>query len=270
MNAINTLKQRIKATPLAIPYIAAKHVLGGRTSSQSDESQVLARIIAAVGCVPNVFIEFGFSGWEFNCIELARERSWQGLLVDGDGYNAAIARTIFHRGIQAKKLWITLETLQQIIDYARGREVGVLSIDVDGNDFWFLQRLIGLRPAIISLEVNTFFGLRPITVPYDPEFDRMKKHPSGGYFGASLAAMHHMCEQYGYSLVAMSSNAVNAFFVRNDRLMPALMPLDPKDAYREQVMPDGTVVSVPPVWEQLKDMPYVDVTKLTAASASAN
>jgi hypothetical protein len=248
-----TLKQKIKATPLAVPYIAAVNAFGKRRTSQSDEAAVLGRIIAAVGGVPKVFVEFGFSGWEFNCIDLARDPTWQGLLLDGDAYNATIARTIFHRGIQARQLWITLETLQQVVDYAASREVGVLSVDVDGNDFWFLRRLIGIRPAIISAEVNVPLGLRPITVPYDPEFDRTKKHPSWGYYGASITAMHHLCRQHGYSLVAVSSNGVNTFFVRED-LRPAALPaLSPEKAWR----PNADTARH---WEQIQHMPFVDAT----------
>jgi hypothetical protein len=259
MSAIARLKSTMKATPLAVPYIAAVNAFGKRRTSQSDEAAVLAKIIAAVGAVPKVFIEFGFSGWEFNCIDLARDLSWQGLLLDSDAYNATVARTIYHRGIEARRLWITLETLQHIVDYAKGKEIGVLSIDVDGNDYWFLERLIGIRPAIISSEVNTFFGLRPITVPYDAAFDRTKKHPSWGYFGASLAAMNHLCERNGYSLAAVSRNGVNAFFVRNDLLNPPLKSLSPEEAWKDQVIPDGTVVPSAAVWELLKHMPFMNV-----------
>jgi hypothetical protein len=263
MSAIATLKQRIKATPLAVPYIAAVNVFGKRRSSQSNEAAVLARIISAVEPVPKVFIEFGFSGWEFNCIDLARNPEWEGLLLDGDRYNATIARTIYHRGIQARQLWITLETLQHVVDYARGRELGVMSIDVDGNDYWFLKHLIGLRPAIISVEVNVSLGLRPLTVPYDPAFDRTKKHESWEYYGASLTAMHHLCRQHDYSLVAMSGNGVNAFFVRDEKMTPALRALSPEQARRKKVYPDGRIA--PTDWEQIQDMPYVDVTRPTAA-----
>jgi len=260
MNALAILKQRIKATPLAIPYIAAVNTFGKRRHSQSDEAAVLGRIISALGQVPKIFIEFGFSGWEFNCIALAQDRSWQGLLIDGDAYNATIARTIYHRGIEAKQLWITLDTLDHVIRYAAGREVGVLSIDVDGNDYWFAKHLMPLRPAILCVEVNVSMGLRPLTVPYDPAFDRTKKHQSWEYYGASLTAMHHLCRESGYSLVAMSGNGVNAFFVRGDLLTSALRVLDPQEAQRPKIYPNGSIAPTERFWEGIKNMPFVDVS----------
>jgi hypothetical protein len=270
MSPIATLKQKIKATPLAVPYIAVVHALGRRRTSQGDEAAVLSRIISAVGDVPKVFVEFGFSGWEFNCIDLARDRSWQGLLLDGDSYNATIARTIFHRGIQARQLWITLETLKVVEDYARDRNLGVLSIDVDGNDYWFLKHLIPLRPAIVAVEINVSMGLRPLTVPYDPTFDRTQKHESWEYYGASLFAMHHLCRQHGYSLVAMSDSGVNAFFVRDDLMVPQLPALSPEQARRPKVYPpiwpDG-VAPTEAFWEKIKGMPFVDVTAQAVTSA---
>jgi hypothetical protein len=261
MTAFGSVKKFIKTTPLAIPYIAVARALRKGRGSQSDEEVILDRLLATIGAVPKVFIEFGFSGWEFNCVRLAEDRSWQGLLLDGDRYNITVAKTIYHRDIEARHLWITLETLQQVVDFARGREVGVLSVDVDGNDYWFLQRLIGIRPAIVCVEINVFMGLRPIAVPYDPEFERTKKHKSWAYFGASLSAMHHLCRRHGYSLVAMSASGVNAFFVRDDLLTSVLRPLTPAEAYREQIEPDGRVVPTATYWEQIMDMPFVDVTQ---------
>ena len=41
--------------------------------------------------------------------------------------------------------------------------LGILSIDVDGNDYWFLEALIGIQPAIICVEYNASFGLEPVT-----------------------------------------------------------------------------------------------------------
>lgn len=267
MSAITTLKRKIKDTPpLAVPYILAQRALGKRLDSQSDEAQVLAKIVDAVSA-PKVFVEFGFSGWEFNCMSLAQRSDWQGLLIDGDGYNATVARTIFHRGIQARKLWLTLETLTEVFVYAysKGRELGVLSVDVDGNDYWFLRHLIGLRPAVIVAEVNVSLGLRPITVPYDPAFDRTNKHPSHEYYGASLAAMHHLCRSHGYSLVDVSRNGVNAFFVRDDLMVPSLRALSPQEARRPKTYPDGSIAPTERFWEAIKDMPFVNVTEANLA-----
>ncbi|MCA1654377.1 MAG: hypothetical protein ABR588_04390 [Sphingomicrobium sp.] len=201
-----------------------------------------------------MFVELGFGGWEFNCAPLAFH--WEGLLVDGDAYNVTIAHTILPGRVQAKKIWLTLETLSIVEDYARGRDIGILSVDVDGNDYWFIERLIKLKPAIIIVEYNSNFGHRSITIPYDPQF-YYETGPYRYYSGASLPALTRLAAQNGYSLIAVGSCGINAFFVRNDLLGDDDIPLDPIYAYREQWYDDGLRASQR--WEKMKHLPFVEV-----------
>ena len=259
---LNTLKNYIKQTPLAIPFIILKHALNKDGLSQSNEAQIIDRLISRFK-VPKSFIEFGFSGWEFNCIKIANE--WEGLLIDGSAYNVTIAKQIFPKAITAKQIWLTLETLNYVLNYSETRKLGILSIDVDGNDYWFLDRLITIGPAIIIVEFNVSFGLFPISVPYDPAFDRTIKHESCEYYGASLSAMCHLCNLHGYSLIEISKNGVNAFFVRNDLLSVDDRTLTPNEGCREKLYPDGTVAPTLKFWDVIKNLPYVDVTKSDAS-----
>lgn len=254
MAAIDRLKDAVKETPLAYPYIFLKSLVA-KPLAQNDEEVILRRLLQRYE-VPRTFVEFGFSGWEFNCAGLVRD--WRGLLVDGNPYNIKIARTILPSAVTSMQLWITLETLKAIEDWVGGAELGVLSVDVDGNDYWFLQRLIPLRPAIVISEYNSSFGLRPVTVPYDPAFDRLKKHESHTYYGASLAALAYLTASHGYSLMEISNSGVNAFFVRNDLLAPDDRPLQPQHAFREKLFADGS--RQPAQWERIRHLPFVDVT----------
>lgn len=76
----------------------------------------------------------------------------------------------------------------------------MLSVDVDGNDYWFLKALLPARPAVVVVEYNASFGLNPVTVPYEPAFDRMAKHDSGWYHGASITALTKLCKTHGYKM----------------------------------------------------------------------
>ncbi|MEO5809386.1 MAG: hypothetical protein ABIR51_04900 [Sphingomicrobium sp.] len=240
----NAAKAFIKQTPLAKPLIFLKGKFT-RPHSQNDEAEVLAGLLKRYD-VPKCFIEFGFSGWEFNCAPLAYE--WDGLLVDGDAYNVTIATTILPQRVVAKQLWLTLETLQFVRDYAETRPIGILSIDVDGNDYWFLKKLIDLRPAIVISEYNSVFGLRSVTVPYDAAFDR-RNYPAWAYYGASLSALTSLAERHGYALIAQTTG-VNAFFVRQDLLRPTDQRLSATEAYQ----PRRTEA-----WEQIKHLPLLTV-----------
>jgi hypothetical protein len=247
------IKAFVKATPLCFPYIYAKSLLV-KPRAQNDEETVLRRLLLRYK-IPNTFVEFGFSGWEFNCAALAKD--WEGLLIDADVYNVKIANSIWSDNITAKAMWITMDTLDEIVAWVGSKELGILSIDVDGNDYWFLQRLISLRPSIVIAEYNSSFGLRPITVPYEADFDRLKKHPTHTYFGASLTAIEFLARQSGYSLIEIGNTGVNAFFVRDDLLGGDDVILTPECAFREKMFSDGSRPSEQ--WEKIKHLPYVNV-----------
>jgi hypothetical protein len=252
---LDRIKEKVKTTALCYPYIYMKSLLVS-PKAQNDEEMIINRLLRRYS-IPKVFIEFGFSGWEFNCVALAT--TWRGLLVDGDLYNVRIAQTIFKNNITPKQLWLTLDSLVEIEDWLGSEPLGILSVDVDGNDYWFLQRLILKRPALFIAEYNSSFGFRPVTVPYDPEFDRTKKHETWTYFGCSLTAINHLANLHGYSLIEVCNSGVNAFFVRNDFLVPDDVIMKPKSAFREKVFADGSRPS--DQWEKIKHLPFVDVTK---------
>jgi len=225
--------------------------------SQSNEQEILARL-AHQTRAPKTFVEFGFHWREFNCIGLIRE--YGGLLIDGNDRNVRLARRIFPRNIRVEARFLTLENIDFIEQHFAGRPLGILSIDVDGNDYWFLKRLLPMRPAIVAVEYNASLLLKPITVPYKPDFDRFKEHASGLFHGASLTALAELCRQQGYSLVAISDSGVNAFFVRNELLSPDLRPLSPETAFRECALTNmWNSSSAPEQWSLIQHMEFVEV-----------
>ena len=252
---ISELKSSIKRTPLIDLYILLKKKFA-KPAAQNDETEILARLIRRFE-VPHSFVEFGFSGWEFNCASLVGE--WEGLLVDGDPYNVRIANLVLPERIASKCVWLTLDTIDFIEEFSLKRNLGILSIDVDGNDYWFLERLIRTKPAIIICEYNSSFGLQPISTPYDPDFDRTKKHDSWTYFGASLTALSHLANINGYGLIEVSNSGVNAFFVRRDLMTVDDHELRPEHAFREKYFHDGSRPSQQ--LERIKHLPFIDVTK---------
>lgn len=253
---LSEIKNQIKKTPLIVPFVLMKGLFK-RPVAQNDEAMILRRLLRRYD-LPKRFIEFGFSGWEFNCAPLIE--SWEGLLVDGNAYNVKIANLVYPR-IKAVRAWLTLNNLDFIIDYAQSKPLGILSVDVDGNDYWFLEKLIPTTPMLIIAEYNSSLGLRPVSVPYDPQFDRTKKHESWTYFGASLTALNHLASLHGYSLIEISNSGVNAFFVRNDLLTADDVVLKPEAAFREKYFMDGSRPS--DQWEKIKNLPFIDVTKMS-------
>ncbi|MGH8218248.1 MAG: hypothetical protein ACREUT_06750 [Steroidobacteraceae bacterium] len=232
---------------LGTAYRVAKALIERR--SQSNETEVLARLTRGV---PKTFVEFGFHPIEYNCIRLD---DFRGLLIDGNARTVRHARWIFPRRLRVEQRFLTLENLDVIRNAFPN--LWVLSIDVDGNDYWFLEALLPTRPHVAAVEYNASLGQRSITVPYDPAFDRFAKHSSGLYHGASLAALATLCSRYGMKLVAVSASGVNAFFVREDHPAPAL---DARGAYRECLLCNRwTGSSAVDQWERVKNLSYVEI-----------
>jgi len=219
-----------------------------RAKGQSDE----ARIIAALSKdAPRTFVELGFHPIEFNCAYLARDTTWRGMLIDGNARQVADARALFPSRIKIVEAFLTLENLGFIsLDFP---QIGVLSIDIDGNDYWFLEKLIDAAPAVICVEYNSTLGLESITVPYDPSFDRHEKHPSGWYHGASLLALSKLCASRGYGLAAVSSAGVNAFFTKNGTL-------DPDKSWRPNSFRESfSGICHHRQWDEIRHLPFVEI-----------
>jgi hypothetical protein len=224
-------------------------IQASRSASESDECDIIGHLS---GNGPKTFIEFGFHPAEFNCIQLAKKSEWRGLLIDGDERLVGDACAIWPReGLTMVSRFLTLDNLNFLRTHFD--EIGVLSIDVDGNDYWFLEALIDLKPSLISVEYNSTFGFEPITVPYDPDFDRHKKHPRGWYHGASITAVTKLCAEHGYGLAAGSDGSCNAFFTRDGKLRP-------EDVWKPKKLREQ-LSGIPheAQWSHVKDMPFVRV-----------
>jgi len=216
-----------------------------RATSEADECAILARL--AQNATPT-FIEFGFEPVQFNCVALAKHPAWQGLLIDGGKDIVEDARRLWPDRIRVENAFLSLDNLDLVRN--QFEKVGVLSIDVDGNDYWILKALIDLAPDIISVEYNATFGLRPITTIYDPAFDRMQKDPKGWYHGASLTALTKLCAEQGYGLAAGSNGSCNAFYTRDGNLKP-------EDVFKpKRLREELSGIPYPAQWDHVKDMPF--------------
>ncbi|WP_423929612.1 hypothetical protein [Candidatus Palauibacter sp.] len=214
-----------------------------KVSSQNGEDGLIAFIFSEIGVTNRRFVEFGVGdGRECNCANLAIRFGWSGLMLEGNSVSARRAREYYAKlersggnGIQVRRAHVTAENINETIACAGVQgEIDLLSIDIDGNDYWLWEALDVVRPRVVVIEYNASFGLRSVTVPYDPQFVRLRRHRSGWYHGASVSALAKLGERKGYDLVGTDSRGVNAFFVRKDALGGRLRPLGAEEAYRPQ------------------------------------
>jgi hypothetical protein len=207
--------------------------------SQWGEDGIIQRLVAALPIAHRTFIEFGVEDFaESNCRFLMMNNHWSGYVIDGSSHWIAklqAAEWRWKHDLNAHCAMVTRENVNELL-LASGfdRDLGILSIDVDGNDYWLLEALDAYSARILIVEYNSLFGSeRRISVPYDPAFSRTAKHYSDLYFGASLAALTYLAERKGYSLVGTESVGVNAFFVRSDLVGGALRALTVEEAFVE-------------------------------------
>jgi hypothetical protein len=135
--------------------------------------------------------------------------------------------------LQAVSAFITRENINDLLQTSGfGEDLGILSVDLDGNDYHVLERIERFKPRILISEFNALYGpVRKIATVYDPAFNRFKCHYTAKHYGASLAAVTYLANKRGYSLVGTNKTSHNAFFVRNDLLNDRLEVLSPEQAY---------------------------------------
>ena len=118
----------------------------------------------------------------------------------------------------ALNAFITKKNINQLIKNSGIEgDIGLLSIDIDGNDYWIWKAIDVISPRIVICEYNSTFGSREsVTIPYTETFNRTRTHYSNLYYGASLRALCVLAQKKGYVFVGSNKAGCNAFFIRKD------------------------------------------------------
>lgn len=192
--------------------------------SQAGDDGIIQYLIHKVQIPQKIFIELGVENYvESNTRFLLKHDNWAGLVIDGSrkAIEYIMSDDIYYQhDLQALEAFITKDNINDLISSAGlSGEIGLLSVDIDGNDYWVWKAIEVVKPVIVVAEYNSVFGKeRALTVPYKPDFVRSVAHYSHLYFGVSLKALCMLGEEKGYSLVGCNNFGNNAYFVRKDRL----------------------------------------------------
>jgi hypothetical protein len=224
--------------------------------SQYGDDGIIQWLIHRLPGLNETFVEFGVGDYqEANTRFLLLNNNWSGLVMDSSSrYIKAIRRDpiSLSNDLQSECASVTAENIDQLLlDHGFEGDIGLLHIDIDGNDYWVWRAITAVRPAIAIMEYNSVFGAeRAITIPYDPNFVRRRRvtpkdlavSPGGShtlskgdrisnlYFGASLPALCDLARSKGYDFVGSNSAGNNAFFVRSE-LHHGLKPLTAAEGY---------------------------------------
>jgi len=209
-----------------------------KVSSQWGDDGIIQYLIQQAGVTSQTFVEFGVQDYrESNTRFLLMNDNWRGLVIDGDpNYVASIrADDIYWRyDLSSLAAFITKENINDLIKGAGfAGPLGILSVDIDGNDYWVWEAINVVDADIVIVEYNSVFGpRRTVSVPYDPAFVRQNAHSSYLFWGCSLAALCLLAERKGYVFVGCNSNGNNAYFVKASRAAN-LVALTPEQGYVE-------------------------------------
>ena len=218
--------------------LPALHEVGSSVFSQNDEDGILLFLLAVVGLMAPTgrLIDIGAGDGVFasNSANLLLHLGFHGLLLEGDAQQSEQCRTFYASAPATKQFppvstcaFVTRENVDALVsDAGPAGDVDLLSVIVDGNDYWIWDALTVATPSIVLLETHTEHGDDDVLAPYDPAFD-WRLAPPGTPLGASPVAAVRMAAQKGYRLVGGSRYGYNAFFLRQgvaEDLVPTVPP----------------------------------------------
>lgn len=212
--------------------------------SQWGEDGIIQFLVNSVEITNKTFIEFGVEDYsEANTRYLLMKDNWSGLIIDGSEANMQRVRNselYWRYNLKAVSKFISKENINELfVNNGINGDIGLLSIDIDGNDYWVWKAIEVISPRIVICEYNSLFGSkRRITTPYDEKFIRSEYHTSNLVYGASIKALTCLANEKGYCLVAGNSAGNNLFFVRED-CMNNLKPKSIDEVYEKANFREG-------------------------------
>lgn len=215
-NVWDYLTKRRMRSPLSLePY-------GYKVYSQNDEDGIIHEIFRRIGTTNKKFIEFGVeNGLESNT-HLLLFYGWSGLWIEGSSIFCEQINTKFRPVIKKNRLevlnrFITKDNINKIFSeselFKKDDEIDLLSIDIDGNDYYVWDAINYINPRVVVVEYN---GKFPPDLSWTQAYNPTHEWDYSDWHGASLKALENLSKTKGYRLVGTNLQGANAFFVRQD------------------------------------------------------
>jgi hypothetical protein len=187
--------------------------------SQFGEDGIINEIFSRVGTLSKFFVEIGAGeGIENNTTNLLTN-NWKGVWIECDSKAVELINKYFSNFLKLKKLllkdtFVTAENIEKLFKSANiPKQFDLLSIDIDGNDYWVWKTLKAYKPRVVVIEYNPSLGP---SAEWIMKYDANHKYDYTNYHGSSLKSLELLGKELGYGLVGCSMSGVNAFFVRKD------------------------------------------------------
>jgi hypothetical protein len=190
--------------------------------SQGGEDGVVLLLCYIFDCHSS--IEIGTENWEQSNLRLAtRIFHLSTGLIDGDVNNMKYVendKISYLEHIKTCASWVNKDNINILLDNLKSNmnveEVDIISLDIDGVDYYVMEKIIS-KPKIFIVEYNSIFGHElKSTIPYNENFFRYNFHYSGTIYGCSYQLWIDLFKRKGYELFYTASTGNNMFFVRVD------------------------------------------------------
>jgi hypothetical protein len=220
-----------------------------RNHSQNGEDGILWYVFSLVGTTRKKAVEIcAGNGKECNTANLAINHGWHVLMAEGDKAKADFAREYFAGHPDTFLIppvianeWITAENVNDILR-ANGftGEIDLLTIDVDGIDYWLWKAIDAISPRVVMVETQCVWRCTAsVTVPYRPDFKfKSLQDPRYGlawFAGASLPAFVKLAQKKGYRLIGANRYGFNVVFMRNDVGVGVFAEIDQEEVFTNEV-----------------------------------
>jgi hypothetical protein len=206
---------------------------GYRVFSQFDEDGVILFCLSVAGMGTRRFVDIGAGDGvtASNTANLALNLGFHGLFVDAKKAEVESGRRFYEAHPDTRehppvflREFVTRENVNDLIRGAGFEgEIDLLSIDIDGNDYWIFEAIDCVRPRLVCVEAHTELGREDFVAPYEPELD-WRSVPPGTPIGASPLAMTRLAERLGYRLVGANLYGFNVLYMRKDLVPLELLP----------------------------------------------
>ena len=205
---------------------------GLRVFSQFDEDGVILFLLGATGTGTRRFVDIGAANCvdASNCANLALNLGFHGLFIEAKAEAVEYGRRFYATHPDTREQPPVIEqafvTRENVNELVRGAgfegEIDLLSIDIDGNDYWIWEALECVSPRFVVIETHTELGLEEWVMPYEQGFT-WQRLAEGSPLGASPVAMIKLANRLGYRLVGANLYGFNTLFARDD-VGAALLP----------------------------------------------
>jgi hypothetical protein len=226
---------RKKITPHAFKQLLDQSIFKKNTNASAavadlftyhGEDGIIQYLISKLQSVLPLFVDIGSGNCiTGNCTTLAVHNQWKGLFIDDNDQLLGIGAKFYNKlklqkNVAFTKAYVTPQSINGLLIQKNiSGPVGLLSIDIDGNDYWVWKAITIIQPKIVVIEAKVEFGYKNVVVPDGPtnhhSFDKM-------YNGASVEALRKLGALKGYTLVAANPFGYNLFFIQNEEVNNSL------------------------------------------------